>query len=330
MRRVGCVLVVVGLVFGIAGCGGSGSASTAPSTGPGGSAASGSAGSSFAIPTVPVLGSSVPNPGGNDGSGITVDVPTGSGAAPFGAPWPAGSPTDIPPFPGQMEPNWFSPSASSLGYYMRFFFDGVTRDATLAYLGQLKANGFTLKGIVLYSESQGEQDAQARAARGDIDEVVATKGSLKLTVGIPAAGPGATVSFDVDGLTLAQANAMRSLSTFSPPTPRPESFAPWPSDWTSKLPQPDGCTVAGGAGPSSPSQMMASCRYPDTDQAHQEQIAAQYKAKLLAAGFVAKSTGGNGIPEIPGSFMVTKGTIEVTVMIHAGTDSMMITAMDRS
>ncbi len=82
----------------------------------------------------------------------------------------------------------------------------MTREGFAGYLAVLKGAGFALKGYVLYSDSQGEQDAQARAQRGDIDEVVAIKGRYELTISAP--GSDGSVSFDADGLTEAEAKAM--------------------------------------------------------------------------------------------------------------------------
>jgi hypothetical protein len=274
------------------------------------------------------LDAGLASPPGADQEGFPVDVTTGdAGAAASASGWPAGSPTEIPPFPGTVRPNFWSPTQMESGYRIRLFFDGVTRDAFAGYLARLKQAGFSLQGYVFYSGGQSKQDAEARAQRGDFDEVVATKDRYKLTLSVP--GSDGVVSFDAEGLTEAEAKAM-GTNSFVVPTPRQESLAPWPSDWISKLPQPDGCTVVGGAGPSSPSSLFASCRYPDTDQAHQEQIAAAYKAKLVAAGFESHSSGGGGIPEIPGSFSLAMNTIQVTVMIHGTPDSMIITATDQS
>jgi len=316
MRRVvGYLFVIAGLTAALGGCAGSAGPT---SNGP----ASGNPGASGRPTTSQTLAASPA-----DQTGIPVDVTTGNaGDATAAAGWPAGSPSDIPPFPGALQPNFWSPRQTQAGYAIRLFFSGVSQAGFAGYLAELRGADFHLQGYVLYSEGQSEQDAQARAASGDVDEVVATKDRYTLTISAP--GSDGTVSFDVDGLTQAEALAM-GTNTFVAPTPRQETAAPWPADWVAKLPQPDGCTVAGGAGPSSATSLFASCRYPGTDQAGQEAIAAAYKAKLLAAGFTDQSNAGGGIPAIPGSFALVKGTISVTVVTHGTPDSMIITATDR-
>lgn len=120
--------------------------------------------------------------------------------------WPAGAPADVPAFPGHLD-NLMGGGSSRV----RMFFSGVSGDQFNAYLADLREAGYTLKGVAYYTEAQGEEHAEEEAARGEYDAVVATREPKKVTMTVPAT-PDGSVTFDIDGLTQAERDAMPDMN----------------------------------------------------------------------------------------------------------------------
>jgi hypothetical protein len=96
------------------------------------------------------------------------------------------------------------------------------------------------------------------------------------------------ITFDVDGLTRAESDALPDLEDYLAahmPSPTPVPSVSWPAEWADRVPAPDGCLLgANGNIVSSPENVYVACGYPDKDPQHHEAVVDAYKAKLLAAG----------------------------------------------
>ncbi len=291
LRRLVGVSVVVVLALGLAACG-SGSGG---SGGPG--AASGDPGA-FVRPSLPEMG--------------------GPKA------WPSAMPADIPAFPYYLDS--FMPQRRQSGdsYGVRMFFTGVTKQQLDAYLDQLRAAGYKLEPKVYYTPPQTEEDANRRAAAGDYDAWVATKAPRVITVTVPQTAQG-EVTFDVDGLTKAESDALPGMDDFlgQLPTPTIEISKAWPAEWATKVPAPDGCVIgANGNMNVSPTSLYVACGYPDKDPAHQQAVVDAYQAKLLAAGFAMRN------PPVGPAMTFEKGNLQVQ-LLTGGTDWFIIIANER-
>jgi hypothetical protein len=224
-------------------------------------------------------------------------------------------------------------------YGVRMFFEGVGGDQFNAYLADLREAGYSLKGVVYYTEVEGEEHADERAARGEYDAVVATKTPKVVTVTVPSSS-GDTVTFDIDGLTQAESDAMPGMDDFLNASTSPQIIGPdgqvieatpvsWPAEWADRVPAPEGCTLgANGIMTSSPGSLYVACGYPDEDPAHHAAIVAAYKAQLVAAGFtVTREQAGQdgGLAMI----LLEKGTIRITIMAGSP-DWMTITVTART
>jgi hypothetical protein len=101
----------------------------------------------------------------------------------------------------------------------------------------------------------------------------------------------------------------------------------WPSDWTARVPPPDGCTLAASLIASTPTGFNAACTYPDNDPAHRQQVVAAYKAKLQAAGFTLDTSGdSSGMPPEEAPVNLVKGGITVNIIPSGAPDGMSISA----
>jgi hypothetical protein len=290
----GVALAVV-LAVGLAGCGSSASPTSNPGDSGGGNGASPS---DFGWPSIP-------------GSGPQA--------------WPSAMPSDIPYFPGQLD--MFMPQRRQSGdsYGVRMFFLGVTKQMLDDYVETLRQEGWTLKPEVYYTPPETEEEASARAARGDYDAWVASKGTRVLTITVPNTDDG-FVTFDVDGLTKAESDALPGMDDIIDglPTPTPGPAQTWPPEWAAKLPEPHGCILgANGNMTSSPSSLYVACGYPDADPDHHQAIVDAYLADLAAAGFTPQEGP-------PGSTMLVyqNGSINAVVMTGAE-EWMIISATER-
>jgi hypothetical protein len=234
-------------------------------------------------------------------------------------------PSDIPCFPGQLD--MFMPQRRQSGdsYGVRMFFTGVTKQMLDDYVETLRQEGWTLKPEVYYTPPETEEDAAERAARGDYDAWIARKGTRVLTITVPSSD-GDEVTFDVDGLTEAESDALPGMDDFIEglPTPTPWPAQTWPPEWAGKVPEPHGCTLgANGNLTSSSSNLYVACGYPDADPDHHQAIVDAYLADLAAAGFTPQEGP-------PGSTMLVyqNGSINVVVMTGAE-EWMIISATER-
>jgi hypothetical protein len=225
--------------------------------------------------------------------------------------WPSAMPADIPYFPGRLDN--FMPQRRQSGdsYGVRMFFSGVTQAQFQAYLDELKKAGYTLQPQVYYQPPETEEDAQRRADRGDYDAWIATRSPRVLTLSVP--GPnGGEVTFDIDGLTKAESDALPGLSdylTAHTPSPTPLPSVGWPIEWAAAVPAPEGCYLgANGIATSSPKNLYIACGYPDADPQHHQAVLAAYQAKLLAFGF-AQQEGQSTV-----MIVYVKGPISVVLM----------------
>jgi hypothetical protein len=239
-------------------------------------------------------------PAGN-GSSLTVDL-TGSGGVAPGASvdpasivgWPATAPADVPAFPGKLE-NIMVGRRTQNAFGVRMFFSNVSRDQFSAYLGSLRAAGFKLQGIVLYSNdtAEGQAAARRRADSGDIDTVIATNDPRRLNISVPRSD--GRVTFDLDGLTKAENDAMNVVA--------------WPAAWAAKVPAPDECTLDSTSILSNDSTgFKLMCIYPAADKTTRDRVLSAYQAKLAAAGFqTTDKTGGTYYLKL------SNGTIDLTI-----------------
>lgn len=250
-------------------------------------------------------GGSTSAPAGN-GSSLTVDL-TGSGGAAPGATidpasivgWPATAPADVPAFPGKLD-NLMVGRRTQNAFGVRMFLSNVSRDQFNAYLGSLRAAGYKLQGIVLYSNdtAAGQAAAQQRADNGDIDTVIATNAPRRLNISVPSSD--GRVTFDLDGLTQAENDAM--------------NVVPWPAAWASKVPAPDECTLdSHGILSNDSTGFKLMCSYPAIDQATRDRVSSAYLAKLAAAGFQTTDTTGGDY-----YFKLSNGTIDLTIYPDMG------------
>ncbi len=197
------VLALVALVVLVAGCGSGGG------SGPGGGGGAG--GSSAVVPSGAGGGGDDGSGAGGDG-GVTADL---SGSARTGAPmapgtgWPAAMPADIPPYPGTANMMLSQETETERGIWIRIFVGGVSPEQFDAYVAELRAAGYSIKGTAFYSSDLGETkaDAERRAAAGDVDEITASHGNRLLTIGVPKSTAD-VIAFDIDGLTQAEADAI--------------------------------------------------------------------------------------------------------------------------
>jgi hypothetical protein len=269
-------------------------------------------------------GGSSSDEGGNGGDNPSDFVrPSIPGSGPQA--WPSAMPADIPYFPGQLD--MFMPQRRQSGdsYGVRMFFTGVTKQMLDDYVETLRQEGWTLKPEVYYTPPETEEDAAERAARGDYDAWIARKGTRVLTITVPSSD-GDEVTFDVDGLTEAESDALPGMDDFIEglPTPTPWPAQTWPPEWAGKVPEPHGCTLgANGNLTSSSSNLYVACGYPDADPDHHQAIVDAYLADLAAAGFTPQEGP-------PGSTMLVyqNGSINVVVMTGAE-EWMIISATER-
>jgi hypothetical protein len=269
-------------------------------------------------------GGSSSDEGGNGGDNPSDFVrPSIPGSGPQA--WPSAMPSDIPYFPGQLD--MFMPQRRQSGdsYGVRMFFTSVTKQMLDDYVETLRQEGWTLKPEVYYTPPETEEDAAERAARGDYDAWIARKGTRVLTITVPSSD-GDEVTFDVDGLTEAESDALPGMDDFIEglPTPTPWPAQTWPPEWAGKVPEPHGCTVgANGNLTSSSSNLYVACGYPDADPDHHQAIIDAYLAELTAAGFTPQEGP-------PGSTMLVyqNGSINVVVMTGAE-EWMIISATER-
>ncbi len=275
--RSAAISAAVALAIGLAGCGHS----------------SGTAGGGGAVPSFPDWAD---NPGQSYGA---LEV------------WPSGMPADIPPFGGHMGMIMKRGETDS-GYSVRMFFDGISDGQFEAYLATLRAAGYSLKGEVYYTPPETEDEAKARAARGDYDAWKATRSPREVALSVPK-GSGQVV-VDVDGLTQAESDALPDdedliKARFSTPSPGPGMS--WPPEWTGKVPAPDGCYLGANNNMSStPTELFVACGYPDADPAHHQAIDDAYRAKLVAAGFTTQGGG----PDTGTMTVYEKDSITVVLM----------------
>ena len=239
--------------------------------------------------------------------------------------WPSAMPSDIPYFPGQLD--MFMPQRRQSGdsYGVRMFFTGVTKQMLDDYVETLRQEGWTLKPEVYYTPPETEEEANERAARGDYDAWVARKGTRVLTITVPNTDDG-FVTFDVDGLTKAESDALPGMDDFIEglPTPTPWPAQTWPPEWAGKVPEPHGCTLgANGNLTSSSSNLYVACGYPDADPDHHLAIIADYLADLAAAGFTPQEG-----PQSSTMFVYQNGPINVVVMTGAE-EWMIVSATER-
>jgi hypothetical protein len=183
-------LSILGLAIVLSGCGGSTAATAAG-------------------------GGATPGPGGGSGDwSLLVDITAGAnGATVVVSPadnWPAGAPADVPAFPGHLDSVMPERSHTAYGIVARMLFSGVRKEQFAAYLDKLRNAGFQLRGAVYYSAEAGQAAAQQRAKSGDYDAVIATKDTRNLTITVPS-GDG-RVTFDLDGLTQAESDALDAVS----------------------------------------------------------------------------------------------------------------------
>jgi hypothetical protein len=245
--------------------------------------------------------------------------------------WPSGAPADIPAFPGHLETYLSGRQGGSGLVGARLFFTDVSEADFAAYRSTLQDLGYDIEGVVQYSENGSQENAQRRADAGDIDAIVATKGDRRLTVTVPYGG---TVSFDMDGLTAEELDAVDATApglqrrTSEPATtPGPAEQAPavrWPEQWTDRLPEPQGCTVeASGILTVSATTLAVECGYPDADPTHGQSVLDAYVAQLQAVGFVRDEAVG------PAMAIVTlrRGSTTVVLLPHDDLGMLSITAM---
>jgi hypothetical protein len=228
--------------------------------------------------------------------GLTIDI-NGNGAAIAPADiagWPSTAPADVPAFPGHID-NLMVGRRNGNGYGVRIFFSGVTKDKFGAYVGVLRSAGYKVQGVVYYTDIPGvdsNSNAQARAARGEYDAAKATKDPRRMNINVP--GTDGTVTYDLDGLTKDENDAM--------------NFSPWPAGWADKVPAPDNCKLDSRSILGSNSTgFRLYCIYTATDQASRDRIAKAYVAALQAKGF--KDTGSNS----GGSYNLSNGSYEVAI-----------------
>jgi hypothetical protein len=221
----------------------------------------------------------------SDGTGVVVDLPV-STAPPSASPtaadqtprptpatdWPTTAPADVPPFPGRLD-NLMTGRRSDHGLGVRMFFSSVNRGQFESYVEALRAAGYAVKGVVYYADSTeaGQLAAQQRAARGDIDSVIAQKDPRHLTITVPNDADG-LVTFDLDGLTQAENDALNT--------------AAWPAAWAARLPQPHDCKLdSRSIQVSSATGLQVYCTYTATDQAARDQVVQDYLDALAERGF---------------------------------------------
>jgi hypothetical protein len=254
-------------------------------------------------------------PGGDIPSGfVRPSIPGRGGQA-----WPSAMPSDIPYFGAELDT--FMPQRTQHGdlYGVRMFFVGVTLDQLNDYVETLRRAGWALKPEVYYTPPETEEEADARAAKGDYDAWVATKSPRVLTISVPHSEDG-MITFDVDGLTKAESDALPGMDDFIAglPTPTPAPIRTWPPEWAGKLPEPQGCILgANGNLNVSPDSLWVACGYPDADPDHHQAIIDSYTAELTAAGFTLQ-------PGPPGSEMLVFENGSINVVLMTGDDNWML------
>jgi hypothetical protein len=221
----------------------------------------------------------------SDGTGVVVDLPVSTpppsdsppaaGRTPRPTPatdWPTTAPADVPSFPGRLD-NLMAGRRSDHGLGVRMFFSSVNRGQFESYIEALRAGGYVVKGVVYYTDSTeaGQLSAQQRAARGDIDSVIARRDPRDLTITVPNDADG-LVTFDLDGLTQAENDALNT--------------AAWPAAWAARLPQPHDCKLdSRSIQINSATGLQVYCTYTATDQAARDKVVEDYLDVLAERGF---------------------------------------------
>jgi len=228
-------------------------------------------------------GGSVAPAGQQSDGGLTIDI-SGNGvsiASTDTQGWPSTAPADVPAFPGHVD-NLMVGRQNGNGYGVRIFYSGVTTEKMGAYVGALRSAGYKVQGVVYYTDIPGADsnaNAQARAARGEYDAVRATKDPRRLNISVPAGSDG-NVTYDLDGLTKAENDAM--------------NVASWPAGWADKVPAPANCKLdSHSILSSSAAGFKVYCIYTATDQVTRDQIVDAYIAALKAKGFTVTETSGD-------------------------------------
>jgi hypothetical protein len=226
------------------------------------------------------------------------DLPDAFGASTSDG-WPSTAPADIPPFPGHLD-MILAGRDNGTDYGVRLFFSDVSTGDFDEYLATIKSAGYTVTGIVYYRDGAGaEEDANARAARGDYDAYSASNATRRLTITVP--GPdGGGVTYDLDGLTLEESDAMNT--------------APWPAAWESRVPAPAGCAldVRVGILAASDTELRVNCTFGSTDAAEWNSVVEAYLARLESLGYDVAPPSGDG-----GAYLATGPGVRIDIGAQA-------------
>jgi hypothetical protein len=263
-----------------------------------------------------------------------------------GWPWPQMS--DIPPFPGTLDPSSYRYGQVTVGSSGRagytLYFNGVTYKQFQAYAMLLRAAGYRLQGDVYYNSD--EDAARARGAAGQIDQLVATKDPRALRIWAPSP-PSGSVRFDISGLSQEEVDAIPTQSlarnvgvgpngeTYiisAPPIPTQSvpamssmpampssgaSTAPgqWPAEWADLVPEPEDCVIdPHGITVVSAESMYVVCVFPDGDVGKHQDMIKAYVVQLTAAGFTLVSeTKSATVPDGLSVVTLSKGSVSVTI-----------------
>ncbi len=209
--------------------------------------------------------------------------------------WPSTAPADIPPFPGHLD-TILTGRDNGTDYGVRLFFSGVSTGEFDEYLATLKSTGYTVTGIVYYREGAGaEEAANARAERGDYDAYSASNATRHLTITVP--GPdGGGVTYDLDGLTLKESDAMNAV--------------PWPAAWEGRVPAPEGCSLDARVGilAASDTELRVNCTFASTDAAEWTSVVEAYLALLESLGYDVAPSSGDG-----GAYLATGSGVRIDI-----------------
>jgi hypothetical protein len=260
-----------------------------------------------------------------------------------GWPWP--NMTDVPPFPGTVDAGTSTltgrVTVGAGGGSLTLTITGVSHEQFQAYAMLLRRSGYQVSGLNYYNSDPDA--ARARAARGDVDEVVATKGSRRLDIHAPSNG---RVRFTIQGLTQAEVDALPTQNTGANlvvgasgetylvsvrPIPTSTGISAshdWPAAWADRVPKPADCVIeANGVAAAGADMLYVTCAYTDTDTAKHEAALKTYEAQLVAAGYTLVSeskAAGGGV----GVAILTKDTVTVTLM-NAEPEGMIVSALQR-
>ena len=104
------------------------------------------------------------------------------------------------------------------------------------------------------------------------------------------------MTYDLDGLTLAESNAM--------------SETPWPAAWEGRVPAPDGCALDARVGilASSDTELRVNCTFASSDAAEWNAVVEAYLARLESLGYGVAPSSGDG-----GAYLATGSGVRIDI-----------------